>query len=490
MHACASSRRIAVIAVAIACLPASLTAQDNGARAISEQFLVTLDASTRPQSLVISPDGSRVAFVRKKGDQEVVVVDGEEGRPYNHVTYPVFSGDSRHVAYAATTNSSWNSCDSQSMPECRWFVVLDGKEGAPYSMVSNPRLSHDGQHVAYQTADGNLAAVVHDGQSRLLHYGISKDDSTGAPALALSPDGRRVAYVATEPGRRPSTVQARAVVDGIRGEVYDEIRTPVFSPDGRRVAYAARVGQQWLLVVDGKASIFYDTLSRPVFSPDSQHIAFPARSRRTTILQDSWRMNLDGKVSKYYESVNSPVYSPDGSRLIFAAESGGDWTLIENDRKISDKHDYVIEALFSPDGRRIAFVAKTYLPGGGERYVVVTDSVPGKSYGNIQGLAFSPDSRHLAYVAQEGSRWFVVVDGQERHAYDGRLQVVLDGEPEAIVYFGQTGDQWRELVKPLPRVFDDGFPNLAPLTFDADGRLRYLRAKDGGSIYRVEERIE
>ena len=66
-----------------------------------------------PESLSFSPDSQRIAYVAQRLSAEgwgwsavdlvkwVAVVDGKASLPYGSVTPPIFSPDSRHVAYAA-----------------------------------------------------------------------------------------------------------------------------------------------------------------------------------------------------------------------------------------------------------------------------------------------------------------------------------------------------------------------------------------------------
>ena len=56
-----------------------------------------------PSSVVFSADGERVACTVRKGDESWVIVDGKPGRHYRKVGAVVFSPDSQHVAYPATT---------------------------------------------------------------------------------------------------------------------------------------------------------------------------------------------------------------------------------------------------------------------------------------------------------------------------------------------------------------------------------------------------
>ncbi|MDI6761339.1 MAG: hypothetical protein QMD05_10980 [Candidatus Brocadiaceae bacterium] len=92
-------------------------------------------------------------------------------------------------------------------------------------------------------------------------------------SLRVSPDGKRVAYVAGVGNKQ------LVVVDGKEERQYDDIGagSPIFSPDGKRVAYGAKVGNKWFVVVDRKEGGQYDSLftgagGRIVFnSPNSLH---------------------------------------------------------------------------------------------------------------------------------------------------------------------------------------------------------------------------
>jgi len=133
-------------------------------------------------SIVFSPDGKRMAYRARKDEKELVSVGGAEGSGYDEVTDPVFSPDSKHVAYCACSEGD-KAC-----------VVVDGVEGPEYDWMWSDSIvfSPDGKHVAY------LAAR-------------DMSDDTGFPGS-----------------------KKLAVVDGVEGPEYDGIlrNAPCFHPDG------------------------------------------------------------------------------------------------------------------------------------------------------------------------------------------------------------------------------------------------------------------
>ena len=128
-----------------------------------------------------------------------MVVDEEEGKKYDSFERlsPVFSPDSKSVAYGAKVGN-------------RWSVVVNEREGPLYDVIRTP---------------------------------------------VFSPDSRRVAYKAGPGGRK-----WLVVVDGKEGQKYDSVGDDhriMFSQDSQRVAYFARTGSKWFMVVDGKAGKGY-----------------------------------------------------------------------------------------------------------------------------------------------------------------------------------------------------------------------------------------
>ncbi len=447
------------------CMGVTAYAQKPPEWALSEKLICHIDTSAwEKESLKVSPDSKRLAYVARTGNKWFVVVDGKEEKQYDGLGAPLFSPDSTHVAYAAQMDNKQCvvvdgkeekqydgikagtllfSADSTRLAYVartgnKWFVVVDGKEETQYDGLGASLFSPDSTHVAYAAQMDNKQCVVVDGKEEKQYDGIK------AGTLLFSADSTRLAYAARTGNKW------FVVVDGKEETQYDDIMVgmPLFSPDSKRVAYAALSGSKWLVVVDGKEEKEYDGIGAgmPLFSPDSTRVAYPAR------IDNKWLVVVDGKEEKQYDDIMAgmPLFSPDSKRVAYAALSGSKW-LVVVDGKEEKQYDGIGAGTprFSPDSTRVAYPARI-----DNKWLVVVDGKEEKQYDGIRGgtLLFSPDSTHMAYAAQMGNKWFVVVDGKEEKEYDG------------IVTLGG-----------------------GKILFDSADSLRYL-ALEGSSIYLLEER--
>jgi hypothetical protein len=180
------------------------------------------------------------------------------------------------------------------------------------------------------------------------------------------------------------------------------------SPDGERIAYMATLpdGGEAVFVNDEQSpkyeGIVNDSLS---FSPDSKRVAWGAlRDGRKVVV-------VDGKEFCAYDgsAEGMPVWSPNSKRVAFFASMGGRIAAVV-DGKADEGWDTVIKEsfVFSPDCSRFAFIAKD-----GDYGRVVVDGKAGPRHRNVAGFTFGPDGRHFAYVAMSEQSMAVIVDGVE-----------------------------------------------------------------------------
>ncbi len=289
-----------------------------------DEIVSVLAAPGAMQRFVVSPDGTRVAYVVRRGNRWVVVVDGQPSRIYSRVWTglhpatlggPTFSADSRHVTFRAEHDGEW-------------FAVTDGREtpvdappvesrGGPPQVAPSPAhiASPDGRRTARIAHEDRAAWVVVDAKRYGPYPYVHRN-------IVFSPDSRRAAWIVRD------AAGFHVVVDGDVGAAYPEILqpSPHFSPDGRRIAFVARRDNRELVVVDGDEQAPYHDVDAAAlaFSPDSTHVAYPA-------WQTGWRLVVDGQEGRetFIGFVpGAPIVFPADDRLVILAQATGDLDVV------------------------------------------------------------------------------------------------------------------------------------------------------------------
>ncbi len=224
------------------------------------------------------------------------------------------------------------------------------------------------------------------------------------------------------------------------------------SPDGRRVAWIATRGQKRVVVVNGQQhGTEFDKVRWVLFSGDSQHLLYEGKR------DNKWLMVVDGKEGATYDDITSPYLSPDGQRVVYAAKRHKKWVMVVDGKEDEHEWDDILTVAVSPDARRFAYVARR-----GGNYIVVVDGKEGPKCDIVGGLTFSRDSRRIAYAAArvkvtfggQKTEGFVVVDGQQGPVFEGRvggLGKALTGTREELVegYFDSLWPAWHGVSSPV-----------------------------------------
>jgi len=136
---------------------------------------------------------------------------------------------------------------------------------------------------------------------------------------------------------------------------------------------------------------------------------------------------------------------------------------------------------FSPDSKHVAYVAD---------FRVVVDGVEGKQYNNIESPIFSPDSKRVAYAATSGNKQLVVVNGVEGKAYgdfSGGTAVkgiIFSPDSKRVAYAAKREDKWLVVVDGLE---GKEYRGIGTIVFSPDSkRIAYCAKRDNKWVLVVD----
>jgi len=238
----------------------------------------------------------------------------------------------------------------------RWKPILGSSEGGPlqdWAVGTGLAVSPDGTQIAF-------AGITREesGEDEFWGRNIFIVSTDGGDPVQLttgptwkwqpswSPDGSRIAFLATEMDHTPNLISHISFIPAEGGEARritppsDNPRAaPKWSPDGESIAYADSAGAIRVIPLDGGASRLVVNLGeepRPMdfdlaWSPDGQRIAYASGMAgiRVVAIDDGKSTDVDLDWPGHVRHLD---WSSDGSRLVFGGWQGGEselWT-VEN----------------------------------------------------------------------------------------------------------------------------------------------------------------
>jgi Tol biopolymer transport system component len=310
--------------------------------------------------LSISPDGRQLAFAGLSMSSQIWAVSVDrngapQGDPHAltvdtsfRKSLPVVSPDGTRVAYVSTTRGEEPNI---------WLMTIEGRDHTPLTSDENadfrPHWSPDGRQVYFigrrAGARGIFAVDVTTRREAVLHD-LSKARQDGGVTLPgslaelrIAPSGTDIAFSLIQPpaGRRRlyvgslSPFSPRPLTDGSQSIGY-----PAWSPDGRRIAVEIKDGNAMHAgVIDVATGSLRQLTSRPgqhwvrSWSPDGRRIAM------ASLREGTWRLEwLDPDTGAATAIVppqpprvymRYPDWSPRGDVIVFERGEliGNIWTL-------------------------------------------------------------------------------------------------------------------------------------------------------------------
>jgi tricorn protease len=252
-----------------------------------------------------SPDGSATAIVGRgfsqsqwwrkgsshldKSELWLVRVDGSAAPTYEQLTkrdakqqWPMWSPDGATLYFVSDRSGAQNIWAKPLRPQGEPRAITNFRD----ERVMWPTISADGKTIVFERDFGVWSLDVASGQAK--HVPITlRGASAGEPAehltlttfqeMALSPDGKKVAFVAR------GEVFAASSADG--GDAVRLTTTPsieaqlAWAPDSRRIAYASNRDGAWHVYRTCTCTTFPPTPKRS--SPAATRVTCPRDGRRT-----------------------------------------------------------------------------------------------------------------------------------------------------------------------------------------------------------------
>lgn len=496
----------------------------------TEQLLLTSEQARNlvPGSFRVSPDGARFAYVLQQVDEQVLIVDGQE-EVVDEISPPDKSTAVKRTAVRYVRPETFSFSDNG-----EHYVYARDVSGTDLNYLGVPKdvtyteIIRDGQIVGW---------IPHISNFTLSHLGVCRDGSQWFYYLELPNNpilngfyvnnelvAERVCpnVIATSPDLRYAYVDdsGTVIVDGEKMTAYEPIspyafpgitsgtflpsRSFRFSADGTTYGHTAHQRGRMFAVINGQEQPRFDVVYDLVLSSDGRHHAYRATQKGKELVV------VDGQIAELprgqteYDVVNDVIISADAQSwaCLSYRPLGGTVELLVDGREYAeyrsnDEVQYVPGNLqISPDGRQVGY-ALIRNTAEGTDVIVVHNKREHPACTMIFGsLKFSPNSQHLAYVANiaghEGTVF--VLDGVPQPSYgeihaDGsrepRLQWSADGSSLAYVSDSSVNSQAVVVDGQPGEPFDEVAFEGTGLHFTPKGKLTYLAVRKG-AYYWVE----
>lgn len=340
-------------------------------------------------AMQVSPDGQRVVYGYKKNNLRYMVVDGTESGPFDEVGPPVFSPDSKHVAYEVRKGDVWN-------------IILDSLTTRIVpSYYMKPAFSSDSKKIFYiENTNEEQKKTLIVSTTTLKHLVVVP---VLAQPAAISKDYSHVAAVSEKNGKQMAIDININKPDEIKeGSLYDSVRHLSYSSDGSALAYVAMKGKDSYLVLNGYEEKLPsgDIPWAPVIRPGNKSAGIVIAGKDGAYLYQGF--SDSGVKSKVYKEIAELAYSRDGKQQVHGAIRDNKFLTVINGVE-GPLFDRVVQPDFSPDGKFVVYRAKKE----NSLFVVVANSKGAivkqhPVYERIFDPVFTDDGKSIAYGVKVG----------------------------------------------------------------------------------------
>lgn len=364
--------------------------------------LGSIERTIDVKSLVISPDQSKFAYAFRKPSKDrmgelldftlnnKVLASDFESVEYESI---LFSLDSSHIAFCGKREDNY------------YYFQVDNDVSNPSLEKDLPVFSPDSRNVAYRVRDRvNRASFVLNGD-KLDH------DFSGVMHFSFSPNSHRHAYI----GASRVSKELIVMIDEKEQEYIEAIARPgvIFSPDSKSFCYVYRQDEKFFVVFnDTKFGPYKEVSNFPIFSPDSQFIAYTVEENNLTSIY----LNDERLLEVMCTGSAGLKFSPDSQKLgfVYRKFNNENWFMelydIPGKKSFGDGIPYkgigINSPLFSNDSNHIAWEFQDF---NGQWYIQ-RDGKAGPLLWGISHPTFSNDSRYFLYIMIEDEYEMITVN--------------------------------------------------------------------------------
>jgi eukaryotic-like serine/threonine-protein kinase len=375
---------------------------------------LTEDSPDSDTEAVFSPDGSRIAFrsARNGGGIFLMKESGEGVRQLTNFGYnPTWSPDGKEIA--CVEDNTVIPAGRQKLPSRMWIVDVATGESRVISEgdTIQPYWSPNGRRIAYLSGEAGKRGIWTmrpDGSDAKQVLTNNAGDSGGV----WSPDGR---YLYFTNARTGVPYLWRIAIDEASGETSGE---PELIPTPASFIY------QFSFSKDGKRMVFVEDKN----NQNTYRLAFDPAAARVTGPPDP--------ITQTNYATYEPAISPDGELLVFMKR----WKMFvqksnsSTPYQLMEGESYEVTPRWSPDGRHIAF--QSALSGTPQIYFVSADGSGRQQITNAPapGVVYpvlSPDGKRLAYSIFSGKTCLMDLS----KPYDQQTPEETPNFPDSQAYF-------------------------------------------------------